>query len=154
MEPIIRKARITDVNQIKNLINRFANEGKMLPVSVNQLYEGLRNFSVIELNGEVIGCGALKIMWEDLAEISSTAVMEKYQNKGYGNKLIHSILEEAETLQIEKVFVLTYVPEFFAKFGFEKIPKSRLPHKVWNDCINCPKFPNCDETAMMKKLSK
>jgi amino-acid N-acetyltransferase len=154
MKTTIRKAKMADVNQIKLLINKFADKGQMLHVSVNQLYEGLRNFWVIESRGKIIGCGALKVMWEDLAEIRSMAVLKRYQRKGYGGMLVSRLLEEAKELEIEKVFVLTYVPEFFRKFRFRKIAKSRLPHKVWNDCINCPKFPNCDEIAMLRTSTK
>jgi amino-acid N-acetyltransferase len=154
MEPIIRKAKMVDVEQIKKLINNFADKGKMLPVSINQIYEGLRNFSVIEKNGKIIGCGALKIMWADLAEIRSMAILKRYQRKGYGSMLVDKLLEEAKMMELKNIFVLTYVPKFFGKFGFKRISKSRLPHKVWNDCINCPKFPNCDEIALLKKMSK
>lgn len=145
---------MADVSSIRKLINAFAEEGRMLPVSLNQLYEGLRNFWVLKLDGKVIGCGALKIIWEDLGEIRSIAVSKKYQKSGYGNLLVKKLLEEAEELELKKIFVLTYVPEFFQKFGFEKIVKSKLPHKVWSDCINCPKFPRCDETALLKNLKK
>jgi len=145
---------MADVNGIRKLINDFADEGKMLAVSLNQLYEGLRNFSVIEMNGKVVGCGALKIIWEDLGEIRSIAISRKFQKSGYGNLLVNKLLDEAAMLELKKIFVLTYVPDFFMKLGFEKIVKSKLPHKVWSDCINCPKFPRCDETALLKKLGK
>jgi len=154
MKPVIRKARTADVNNIRKLINAFADEGRMLAVSLNQLYEGLRNFWVLELDGKVIGCGALKIIWEDLGEIRSIAISEKFQKSGYGNLLVNRLLQEAEELELKKIFVLTYVPAFFQKLGFERIVKSKLPHKVWTDCINCPKFPRCDETALLKKLEK
>jgi len=153
-EVILRKARMGDVNQIRRLINSFANEGKMLPVSLNMLYERLRNFWVVEEDGKVIGCAALKIVWKDLGEIRSLAISKKHQGKGYGKMIVQQILEEAELLGLKKVFSLTYVPEFFEKFGFERIVKSKLPHKVWSDCINCPKFPRCDETALLKVLKK
>ena len=153
-EVILRKARMGDVNQIRRLINSFANEGKMLPVSLNMLYERLRNFWVVEEDGKVIGCAALKIVWKDLGEIRSLAISKKHQGKGYGRMIVKKLLEEAELLGLKKVFSLTYVPEFFEKFGFERIMKSKLPHKVWSDCINCPKFPRCDETALLKVLRK
>jgi len=153
-EVILRKARMGDVNQIRRLINSFANEGKMLPVSLNMLYERLRNFWVVEEDGKVIGCAALKIVWKDLGEIRSLAISKKHQGKGYGRMIVKKLLEEAELLGLKKVFSLTYVPEFFEKFGFERIMKSKLPHKVWSDCINCPKFPRCDETALLKVLKK
>jgi len=153
-EVILRKARMGDVNQIRRLINSFANEGKMLPVSLNMLYERLRNFWVVEEDGKVIGCAALKIVWKDLGEIRSLAISKKHQGKGYGRMIVKQLLEEAELLGLKKVFSLTYVPEFFERFGFERIVKSKLPHKVWSDCINCPKFPRCDETALLKVLKK
>ncbi|MCM8760295.1 MAG: N-acetyltransferase [Candidatus Omnitrophica bacterium] len=151
---IIRKAKMGEVNQIRRLINRFANEGKMLPVSFNMLYERLRNFWVVEEDGKVIGCGALKVVWKDLGEIRSIAIDRKHQGKGYGKTLVKKLLEEADEIELKKVFTLTYVPEFFEKLGFGRIIKSKLPHKVWSDCINCPKFPRCDETAMLKVLKK
>lgn len=150
----IRKAKLEDVNSIRKLVNEFAEKGRMLPLSLNQIYERIRDFSVIEKNGKIIGCGALKIIWKDLAEIRSIAIKKKFQKKGYGRKLIENLLKEAEEIDIKRVFVLTYIPEFFEKFGFERIPKSKLPHKIWGDCINCPKFPRCDEIAMMKTIKK
>ncbi len=151
-EITIRKARITDSNCIKKLVNSYAEESVMLPISINQIYEKLRNFSVIEKNGQVIGCGALKIVWKDLGEIRSVAIARSQKNKGYGRVLINELLAEAKRLDLKKVFVLTYVSGFFEKMGFEKISKSKLPHKVWIDCINCPKFPRCDEIALQKKI--
>ena len=151
-EITIRKARITDSNCIKKLVNSYAEESVMLPISINQIYEKLRNFSVIEKNGQVIGCGALKIVWKDLGEIRSVAIARSQKNKGYGRVLINELLAEAKRLDLKKVFVLTYVSGFFEKMGFEKISKSKLPHKVWIDCINCPKFPRCDEVALQKKI--
>jgi len=148
----IRKAKITDSNHIKKLVNVYADEGKMLALSINQIYERLRNFSVIEKNGKVIGCGALKIVWKDLGEIRSIAIARSHNKKGYGKMLIEELLEEARSLDLKKIFVLTYVPGFFEKLGFEKTQKAKLPHKVWIDCINCPKFPRCDEIALCKYL--
>jgi amino-acid N-acetyltransferase len=153
-EEIIRKAKLKDVNEIRKIVNYFATEGKMLPLSLNQIYEKIRDFTVIEKNGKIIGCGALKIIWKDLAEIRSVAIKKKFQKKGYGKKLIENLLKEAEGLDIKKVFVLTYKPQFFEKFGFERITKSKLPHKIWIDCINCPKFPRCDEIPMIKMIKK
>jgi len=151
---VIRKANIKDANEIRKLVNSFASEGKMLPLSMNLVYERLRDFTVIEKKGKIIGCGALRITWKTLGEIRSVAISKNFQKKGYGKKLIEILFKEAEELGLEKIFVLTYIPEFFEKFGFEKISKSKLPHKIWLDCINCPKFPRCDEIAMMKKLKK
>jgi amino-acid N-acetyltransferase len=149
----VKKAELKDVYQIKNLINVNASKGLMLPVSINQLYERIRDFWVITNDqNKVVGCGALKIVWKDLGEIRSVAIKNNLRKKGYGRILINKLLEEAESIGLSKVFVLTYVPEFFEKFSFRRTEKSKLPHKIWMDCINCPKFPRCDETALLKIL--
>ncbi|MGB9641704.1 MAG: N-acetyltransferase [Candidatus Ratteibacteria bacterium] len=149
----IRPAVIDDAYSIKNLINVQAKKGKMLPVSINQIFENLRNFWVIsDARRNVIGCAALKIVWKDLGEIRSLAIKNSKQKKGYGSLLVETLIKEAEKIGIKKIFVLTYVPEFFEKFGFVRIEKTKLPHKIWIDCINCPKFPRCDEIPMLKKL--
>ena len=149
---MIRKARMRDVPGIQKLINNFAEEGKMLPVSINQLYENLRDFWVYEEKNKVIACCRLHITWKDLGEIRSLAVSEKEQRQGIGNLLVKRVLKEAKELNLKKVFALTYVPSFFEKLGFCRIPRTRLPHKIWSECINCPKFPNCDEIAVRKEI--
>lgn len=149
----IRPAVMKDAYEIKNLINTHAQKGKMLPVSINQVFENLRNFWVIcDSKGRIIGCGALKIVWKNLGEIRSIAIKNAKQKKGYGTKLVETLLKEAKELGVKKVFVLTYVPDFFEKFGFVRTEKTKLPHKIWMDCINCPKFPRCDEIPMIKEL--
>jgi len=151
-EILIRKAVLNDASKIREIVNNFASEGKMLPISYNQIYERIRDFWVVEENKKIIGCGALKITWKDLGEIRSLAIIPSKQKKGYATKLIEKMFEEARNLGIKKIFVLTYIPEFFEKFGFKRISKSKLPHKIWLDCVNCPKFPKCDEIALMKFL--
>lgn len=149
----IRPAVMGDAYEIKNLINRQAQNGKMLPVSINQVFENLRNFWVIcDNKGKIIGCAALKIVWKNLGEIRSLAISNKKQKKGYGTKLIEILIKDAKNLGIKKIFVLTCAPDFFEKFGFVQTEKTKLPHKIWMDCINCPKFPRCDEIAMIKEL--
>ncbi len=146
------KAKPRDMVKIHSLINHFAKEGLLLPVSLNRLYDVVRDFWVAQVGDEVVGCAALHITWEDLAEIRSLAVHPAMHGKGIGRKLVKLCLEEAASFDIKKVFVLTYQVEFFKKMGFREIDKKFLPHKVWNDCLNCPKFPNCDETAMLIEL--
>ncbi len=149
----VRKAEFSDIYQIKNLININASKGFMLPVSVNQLYERIRDFWVIiDDKNKVIGCGALKIVWKDLGEIRSLVIKNNFKQKGYGSILIAQIFEEAKLIGLKKIFVLTYIPEFFEKFSFSRVEKSKLPHKIWTDCINCPKFPRCDEISLLKIL--
>lgn len=149
---MIRKAKIQDIQQIHKLINIFAQKDLMLPRSLNELYENLRDFWVATENDKVVGCCALHISWDDLAEIKSIAVAKHRQRKGVGRQLVLSCLNEAKELGAKKIFVLTYKPEYFKKFGFKRINHNNLPHKIWAECINCPKFPNCQEIALLKKL--
>jgi len=149
---MIRKANIKDVKAIYELINFFAKKDIMLPRSISDLYDDIRDFFVYEESGSVHGCCALHISWEDLAEIRSLAVDESKQHKGIGKQLVKACLEEAEELGIKKVFVLTFVPEHFEKFGFTRVNKSYLPRKVWGECISCVKFPDCSEIPLIKEL--
>jgi len=149
---MIRKARIKDIKQIQDLINHFAKQDLMLPRSLNELYENIRDYWVVEVNNKIAGCSALHISWDDLAEIKSVAVAKNRQKQGLGKALVSACLAEAEKLGAKKIFVLTYKPEFFKKFGFKRIKTSELPHKIWAECINCCKFPNCQEVALLKIL--
>jgi amino-acid N-acetyltransferase len=152
---IIRKAKISEVSQIHRLLSNYAGQGLLLPRSLSEIYDHLRDYFVMEdtsKNSEIIAVCALGICWEDLAEIRSLAVMEEYQGRGYGSLLVNRCIEEAVSLGVKKVFTLTYVTGFFSKTGFKQIEKAALPHKIWADCFKCPKFPDCDEIAMMKEL--
>jgi amino-acid N-acetyltransferase len=150
---MIRKAKISEAQVIHHLINEYAAENLMLPISLSQVYEHIRDYFVAEENGKVIGCCGLKIAWEDLAEIRSLAVSKEALKKGYGKSLVQKALEEAVTLGVKKVFCLTTNPQFFEKLGFKIIDKSQLPQKIWADCIACSKFPHCDEVALILKVS-
>lgn len=149
---ILRKARIEDIKEIYNLVNYFAQKGEMLPRSQSELYENMRDFFVVEDNGEVIGCCALHILWDDLAEVKSLAVKETHQGKGIGKMLVNACVEEAKALGIKRVFALTFKPGFFQKLGFRLIDKDDLPRKVWGECIKCPLFPDCKEEAVIIEL--
>ncbi|MFN3870209.1 MAG: N-acetyltransferase [Aquificaceae bacterium] len=151
---LLRKANLKDVLSLYNLINEYAKEGILLPRSLNSLYEDIRDFWVCEEDGEILGCAALHIVWEDLAEIKSLAVKKEQRGKGIGGMLVEACLREAKELGVKRVFVLTYAQDFFSKFNFEEVEKSKLPHKVWGECINCIKFPTCDETAMWVDLER
>lgn len=148
----IRKAKISDLKQVHKLINDFAKKEEMIPRSLNELYETLRDFVVCEDNENICGVCALHIMWEDLAEIRSLAVDRNYQKIGIGRNLVKQCLKEAKALGIKKVFALTYHPEFFKKTGFVDIDKSSLPQKIWGDCVRCPRFPECNEYAVIINL--
>jgi len=146
---MIRKATLEDIKSIQDLINFYAEKDKMLPRSLNELYENIRDFFVYEDGGNVLGCAALHVTWEDLAEIKSLAVTESTQKKKIGSMLVKAIFEDAKKLNVKRIFALTYVPVFFEKFGFKKVAHSKLPHKIWSECIKCVKFPDCEEIAMV-----
>lgn len=149
---MIRKANIQDVKIIQTLINNYAKEDLLLPRSLSELYENLRDFFVYEEKGKISGCAALHINWEDLAEVKSLAVDKNKIGQGIGGDLLKACLDEAKKLKVKSVFCLTYQPKFFKKFGFKEINRAKLPHKIWNECVNCVKFPDCCEVAMMVKL--
>ncbi|KPK99157.1 MAG: acetyltransferase [Omnitrophica WOR_2 bacterium SM23_72] len=149
---MIRKAKIQDIKEIQKLINFFAKKDLMLPRSLNELYENLRDFWVVKEDKKIVGCAALHLSWDDLAEIKSVAVEKSKQGKGIGKELIDACMDEALRLGVRRIFVLTYKPGYFKKFGFIRVKNSELPHKIWAECINCCKFPNCKEIAMMKIL--
>ena len=148
----IRNANIADVKKIQEFVNYFAKKEEMLPRALNELYEGVRDFFVYDDKGEIKGVCALRILWEDLAEIRSLAVRETDQLHGIGKLLVRKCLREAGDLGVKKVFALTYRPEFFKKMGFREIDKSKLPQKIWGDCLKCHKFPDCDENAVIITL--
>jgi amino-acid N-acetyltransferase len=149
---VIRKATLSDVKLIHRLVAEQAQSGHLLARAVSELYSQVRDFLVTtdEHSGEIIGCGALHIVWEDLAEIRSLAVRTSDQKRGVGSQLIEALLEEARSMAIRQVFVLTYRTALFERFGFKIMDKSRLPHKIWADCIRCTKFPECDEIALVR----
>ena len=150
---MIRKANIKDAKKIQKLINYFASKEIMLPRSLNQVYGAIRDFFVFDNEKEkVVGCAALTPSWDDLAEIRSVAIAKKMQKKGIGTELITACLDEAKSFGFKRVFLLTYVPKYFAKFGFKQADRDKFPHRIWTECINCPKFPKCNEILMVKKL--
>lgn len=153
----LRKARIQDVKGIHRLILESPPEdGLVLPRSFSQIYSQLRDFFVMveRETGEVAACCALNITWDNLAEVRSLKVRSDLRGQGVGRQLVEACLSEALTLGIYRIFVLTNTPAFFERVGFGRTTKDQLPQKVWADCINCPKFPDCDEEAMLIDLSE
>ena len=126
-----------------------------MPRSLSELYDHLRDFFVLEEQGgqgAIVAVCALGVCWENLGEIRSLAVAQEYQKNNYGARLVERCLQDARSLGLTRVFTLTYVADFFAKIGFIVVEKSTLPHKIWADCLKCPKFPDCDEIAMVLEL--
>ena len=150
-----RKATIHDVVSIHKILSYYVNQDILLPRSIADLYEHIRDFYIEdskEAYGNLIGICSLIVSWEDLGEIRSLSVIESSQNCGIGSKLVEKCLKEAVGIGLSRVFALTLRKKFFADLGFKEIDKTLLPHKIWADCINCPKFPNCDEIAMIISL--
>lgn len=149
---MIRRAVMADAKSIQSLVNSFAKTGLMLPVSINEIYEKILEFSVWDENGEILGCCAMHPTWDNLAEIRSVAVSQNSFKKGIGTAIVESCMQMARDVGITDVFLLTYQPGFFGKLGFTVIEKENLPKKIWSDCLKCAKFPDCDEIAMKRKL--
>lgn len=150
---IVRKATLQDAKAISSLIAHYAQADEMLPRSLTYLYEHIRDYTIAEDEGEVLGCGGLHVLWEDLVEVVSLAVRENHRGKGIGRKILGSLLDKDRGMGTERVFALTYRPTFFRESGFVSIDKEALPHKVWRDCIHCPKFPDCGESAVAFKVN-
>lgn len=149
---MIRKAKVSNVQEMQKLINYYAERKEMLPRSLNELYESLQDFFVYEKNAKIVACAGLHVIWEDLAEIKSLAVSPEYQKEGIGAKLVERCLKQARELGVRKVFVLTFKPKYFEKFGFQEVSREKLPHKIWSECIRCHLFPDCKEIALLVKL--
>ncbi len=150
---VVRRARVSDATEIQRLITVFAERDEMLHRSLGEIYENIRDFYVAEdEDGRVVACGGLHVCWSHLAEIKSLAVDEAHQGRGYGKRIVQACLQEARELGLRQVFALTYKPGFFTRLGFRVVDKATLPHKVWNECIRCPKFPGCGEIAVVFDL--
>ncbi|MFC2020092.1 N-acetyltransferase [Chloroflexota bacterium] len=145
----IEKAKISDAVQMHHLINHFADKGEMLARPLSEMYENIRDYFVVRDGERVIACVALHVSWSDLSEIKALAVSEDSQKQGLGDQLVNACLKESSELGITTIFCLTYKPAFFKKLGFTPIDKKELPHKVWGECYLCPKFPDCDEVALI-----
>lgn len=148
----VRPARIADAEPILQLVNELAVQQVMLPRSPASVIENLRDFHIAECGGRFAGCGALAITWTDIAEIRSLAVHPDFQKAGIGRAIVDALVAEATDLGVPRLFAFTYVPGFFAKVGFRQAEHGQLPHKVFNDCMHCPKFMACDEIAMTRVL--
>ncbi len=147
-----RKAFPSDVLAIRNLIQEGKKDGFLLLRSLSELYEKVRDFWVVEKNGEIVGICGFHSVWEDLAEVRSLVVKKDFRGKGIGKAILEKGEKELKEIGFKKAFTLTAIPEYFEKLGYRKISKDKLPHKVWKDCLNCPYFPDCKEEALIKEL--
>ena len=148
----IRKAKLTDVPDIHRLVNHYADERIMLPRTLTDLYENVWEFTVAESGGDLVGCGALKLYNQEVAEIRSLCVAEARKSEGIGREIMEELLDEGEAMGLRTVFALTNVPAFFAKMGFHEVPRERFPTKVWRDCLRCERYTCCNERAVTLEL--
>ncbi len=148
----LRRAYPGDAEGIREMVNQYAAQGMMLPRSLSSIYERIRDFRVIVAEDRILGCAALQVCWDDMAEIRTLAVARDIRRKGWGRGLVEDCLKEAVDLRIPRIFTLTFAPEFFLKMGFSEIDKEKLPQKIWKDCIYCPHFPDCREVALVRDL--
>ncbi len=145
---VIRKAHLADMAAVKLLIDDAAGDDAVLPRTLIELCENVRDFHLYEHDGQIVGCSALHVDMQNLAEVRSLVVREGRRGSGIGSALVRACLDEARGLGVEKVYALTRSPRFFEREGFTIIDKHDLPSKVFRDCVRCPKFPDCDETAV------
>lgn len=152
MDLQIQPATLDDMDQVHALITPFADRNEMLHRPKSELYENVRDYFVVKDQGRVIACGSVHVVWKDLAEIKAVAVAEEYQSQGWGKRIIAHCMEAARHMGIATVFVLTHKTTYYEQLGFETIDVMKLPRKVWGECLRCPKFPTCDEIAMVYHL--
>ena len=156
----IRKATVSDVKGMLELINGFAGANLMLPRGPKDLFENIRDFVVATEHkaapGQeapfIIACGGLHVLWENLAEVRSLAIHPDYQHKGLGRKLVEFMKKEAAQLGVNRLYTFTLAEDFFKMLGFRPREKEELPSKLWDDCSRCPKFFKCDEVGMVLEL--
>ena len=126
----------------------------MLPRTLTDLYENVWEFTVVaEEESRLVGCGALKLYNQDVAEIRSLCVDETLKSQGIGGELVEGLLNEAEVIGLKSVFALTVAPAFFEKLGFHQTPRERFPAKVWQDCLSCELYTCCNEKAVSMELA-
>lgn len=150
----IRHAKVSDVKAIHKLVEYYANNKEMLHRSLNSIYENIQEYMVAEEKGQIIGCGALHVSWDNLAEIKALAVSKNYMGTGIGRKIVSELEKNALKLDVFTTFALSFKPGFFQKLGYEIISKEVLPQKIWSECINCHLFPDCGEVPLIKDLKQ
>ena len=148
----IQRAKLADVDEMKVILDHYAQAGELLSRSRMDMYERIRDMLVARVGDEIAGLAALHVLWEDLGGVRSLAVSPDKRSDGVGGKLLKACMEDAKELGLKKVFTLTYRPGFFQQYGFKEVDKSELPHKVWKDCLNCVTFPDCDEVALIREV--
>jgi len=150
----IRPALMSDVEGIHELIDEASRTTTVLPRTRDSICESLRDYAIALRSGRIIGCAALHIWGVDLAEIRSVVVDPECRGQGIGAGMIEDLVRSARGLALVRLFVLTDEVRFFEKLGFGETERGTLPHKIWNECILCPKFEDCGEVSLDMRLDK
>lgn len=145
-----REALLPDAEAIYRLISAYSTDGTLLPRTLAEICENVRDFVVLERDGEIIGCGALHLYGPHLAEIRSITVDRSRQRSGGGRKLVKALLAQARKHEVNSICLFTRIPDFFAQMGFSVVVREQIPDKIYKDCNSCPRFENCDEVAMVR----
>jgi amino-acid N-acetyltransferase len=147
---LTREALLRDAEQIHALIASYSGDGTLLPRSLPEICENIRDFVVVEEEGRIIGCGALHLYGPHLAELRSIAVYPDTKGRGAGRALIQELLLQAERQEVTCVCLFTRIPEFFGRLGFTAAVREQIPDKLYKDCHRCPRQNHCDEVAMVR----
>ncbi|TVX94327.1 N-acetyltransferase [Paenibacillus agilis] len=150
---VCRSATESDIEALFQLIQGYAVQGIMLPRTREMLATLIPDFVVVETEGELVGCGSLCQLGQDLVEVRSLGISPGYQGRGIGSMIMDSLMQMAKERELTKVMALTYEVRFFEKNGFTVVEKEIFPEKVWKDCIHCSKQHCCDEIAVLKVLN-
>jgi amino-acid N-acetyltransferase len=145
-----RDAILPDAERIHEMISNYSGDGTLLPRTFAEICENVRDFMVLEHRGKIVGCGALHLYGQHLAEIRSITVEPNYQRQGGGKRLVQALMEEAEKHKVSCICLFTRKPAFFAHLGFDEAQREDLPDKIHKDCCVCPRYTCCDEVAMIK----
>ena len=148
----IRKATMRDIHDLLHLINGYAAKGVMLPRTEFEMSENIRDFVLAFAGDKLVGCGALHFYSPTSGEVRSLAVDPDAKSRGIGRAIVEALEKDARDCGLHSIFAFTYVSGFFEKLGFVEVERGELPLKAWKDCLRCPKFQSCDETAVVKYL--
>ncbi len=151
---VIRKPKLTEIVAMKQLLDQAANDGQVLSRQLAEMFENARDFHVYVTDDGVAGLVALHIDLIDLAEVRSLVVRHGMRGHGIGRQLVTAAVAEARQLEISRVYTFTRIPAFFSGLGFQAVDRAELPYKAFKDCLKCPLFPGCDETALLKDLGE
>ena len=131
MSVVVRPAKTSDIKKIRKIVDSFSEQRRLLSKETVTLYEGVQEFTVAEIDGEVVGCGALHVLWEDLAEVRTVAVKKDYHGKGIGHLILENIIDRAKVVGVKRIFCLTFETKFFGSHGFNEIKGTPVEPDVY-----------------------